>query len=381
MANVYDIINPVLNELGISISFEKMYGLDLFPKCTEDNNGTVTIYENDKLYHLLLLYNLAIVYGYKLGFTINRLNLFYSLLELNDYEGASNILDQIIVDIESCQNQLSSSDKISLEVDSQEFVQHLFILLHEVFHIVIENNHSLALVYLNMSQNLINEILEFELNEYNLCKDDLSSNERILRAIDSLIPDSLSKDDKEFMQSQLIGIADQLKAFYDTVISIKQSGKHYIVKEIACDLFAWIFMANLICPQKEDHDLIEINAISLGLLYAMEFNENILSQFRPKKHAKYEYNGIRASIRQKCLRYALNWVSSTAGIKYYWKDLDSNFKKVFKDSINFIQLDDFTRTYKVFTGLKLPYNKQKEGLLIDKINSLFSTFNVNNDLK
>lgn len=371
----------LLNELEISISFKKMYGLNLFPKCTEDNTGAITIYENDKLYQLLPLYNLAIVDGYEFGMTINRLNLFYSLLELNDYEEASETLDQIIADIKSYQELLISSDKIPSKVGSQEFVQHLFILLHEIFHIVIEHNHKLAPVYLAMSQNLINEILEYELNEYNLCKDDLSSNERILSAINSLIPDSISKADQEYMQSQLIGVADQLKVFYDTVIAINHSDNHYIVKEIACDLFAWVFMVNLICPQKELHDLIEINALSLALLYAMEFNENILSQFRPKKHAKYEYNGIRALIRQKCLRYALNLVSSTAGIKYYWKELDSNFNKVFKDSINFIQFDDFTRTYKVFSGLKLPYNKQNEGLLIDKINSLFSTFNVNNDLK
>lgn len=376
MDNVYEIVNNLLDDLGISISFEKMYGLDLFPKCLTDSKGIITIYENDKLYNLLLLYSFAIIDGYDFGVTINRLNLLYSLLELNDYEGAHETLDKIIDDIHSRGNDSASRNITTFNLDDQELIQHLFILLHEIFHVVIGNNNELAKSYLDNTRTLINEILDFELENFNLCREDLLSVERISEAItsiNSIFQDSYKDNNQEFIQLELHVIFNNLKNFHDIVTEINKSSKHYIVEEIACDLFAWESITNLFCHQKESQKIVEINTISLALLYSMEFNENILSQFRPRKHAKYEYNGVRALIRQKCLRYALNAVFPSFGIKYYWKNLDSNFKRVFEESVRFIQLDEFTSTYKVFNGSRLPYNKQKEKFIIEKIDSLFST--------
>lgn len=303
------ITDSIRHYYGIEVDCETTRGCEFFPENKILVTGAQTtriLRFNPKVETVLALYNRAIEGGEEIGDTVIRYALFHAFLELDDYDSARRHLQafrdevrRLKLDRCSRENREEAADRILLQV--------YFTLFHESFHIIFAHSPELKVSAMETTRELLRDMkTELEDQLSTITPEELLSHTKTKEQIEELIPQEFPPEMREAMRQQMqkeMEYHPYSPAYFDELIG---GSDEPLLEELSCDRQAWLNF----CTMAEGDgctadDLLQFHLWFYTVFCAMDFNRNLLSQYRPAVHARYTYNGPRIVLRHGAFKTLL----------------------------------------------------------------------------
>lgn len=294
---------------GVEVRTETIKGCDFFPENKTAVNGTQAtsvLRFNPKVETVLTLYNRAIEGGEEIGDTVIHYALFHAFLELDDYDSARRHLQAFRDEIRRLKLD-SSSQESREESTGRILLQVYFTLFHESFHIIFAHSPELKASAMETTRELLRDIkVELEDQLSTITSEELLSHAKTQEQIEALIPTEFPPEIREAIKSQMMeemGHHPYSPAYFDELIG---GSDEPLLEELSCDRQAWLNF----CTMAEGDgyatdDLLQFHLWFYTVFCAMNFNGNLLSQYRPVVRARYTYDGRRIVLRHGAFKALL----------------------------------------------------------------------------
>lgn len=303
------IANSIHHYYDIEVGSEIVRGCEFFPECKNIVSGGEVariLRFNPKVETVLALYNRAMEHGQEIGETVTRYALFHAFLELDDYDSARRHLEAFREEV--CRLKLNCQRKESRkDASGRILLQVYFTLFHESFHIVFNHSPELKALAIETTRELLRDMkVELEDQLSTITPEELLSHAKTQEQIETLIPQELPQEMREAMREQMLGEMGQhpySTAYIDSLIS---GDDEPLLEELSCDRQAWLNF----CTMAEGDgctadDLLQFHLWFYTVFCAMDFNHNLLSQYRPVVHDGYTYDARRIVLRHGAFKTLL----------------------------------------------------------------------------
>lgn len=294
---------------GFEVGTETIKGCEFFPENKTIVNGaqaTSVLRFNPKVETILALYNRAIECGEEIGDTVIHYALFHAFLELDDYDSARRHLEAFRDEVRRL--KLGNSFPESREESAGRILMQVyFTLFHESFHIIFAHSPELKASAMETTRELLRDMkVELEDQLSTITPEELLSHTKTREQIEALIPQELSPEMRGEMRRQMqeeMGHHPYPPAYFDELIG---GSDEPLLEELSCDRQAWLNF----CTMAEGDgcttdDLLQFHLWFYTVFCAMDFNRNLLSQYRPAVRARYTYDGRRIVLRHGAFKTLL----------------------------------------------------------------------------
>lgn len=303
------ITDSIRHYYGIEVNIETIRGCEFFPENKTVETGTQTtrvLRFNPKVETVLALYNRAIECGEEIGDTVIHYVLFHAFLELDDYDSARRHLEAFRDEV--CRLKLDQSAHESQEeADGRILIQVFFTLLHESFHLIFAHSPELKTSAMETTRELLRDMkeeLEYQLSI--ISPEELLSHAKTQEHLDSFVPTEFSPEMREEMKKQMMNEMGQHPYFTGYFDELINGSDELLIEELSCDRQAWLNFCTMVendgCTTD---DLLQFHLWFYTVFCAMDFNRNLLSQYRPAVRANYTYDGRRIVLRHGAFKALL----------------------------------------------------------------------------
>lgn len=226
-----EFLRMVKNEYDIDIRLKETPMGKIFPEVRVEEQK---VYFNPQLLSLVILYNLSLRYR-EVSYEPVVLYTLYNIYMFKDeYTHARKILHDLDTTLRKVEETAKDRDK--QQVEDATNLQISFILLHETYHILLNQFPKEKEQFLRDASQRVKELRDML---------PIGSEEKVLKEMKSLIPRSLPTEErvrleKELVDKMLKGISEIYD--YDKYLN---DGENGMLEELSCDLQAW----NLIVQQ------------------------------------------------------------------------------------------------------------------------------------
>lgn len=321
---------------GIRAVPEIAHGADMFPESktviTEGQTGHAIRF-NPKVQTVLSLYNLAMSDGTDIGETVCRYALFHAFLELDDYEAARRHLDAFRHEVQRLHLDHRTQD-LREEAHGQILVQLYFIMMHESFHIIFRHSPESGKTAAETTQELLRDMKDELADQLSLItNDELLSHPKTQEHLAALIPSTFPQEQREAMMAQM---REEMKSdpySTDYIDRLIDGSDDVLLEELACDRQAWLNFTDMAtadgCSAEE---LLQFHLWFFVVFCAMDFNQAILSQYRPAIRAHYQYDGKRVVLRHKAFKTLLQQYNPEVYklINHQYLELNKGLEAIFR---------------------------------------------------
>lgn len=360
---LWQIADAVRHHYGIRVDTGIVQGCEFFPECKTVVSGGETshlIRFNPKVETVLALYNRAMEYGQEIGETVTRYALFHAFLELDDYDSARRHLQAFRDEVRRLKLTGRSAEKRA-DASNRILLQVYFTLFHESFHIVFNHSPELKASAMETTRELLRDMKE-ELEDQlsSITPEELLSHAKTLEQIEALIPQELPQEMREAMREQMLGEMGQhpySTAYIDSLIS---GDDELLLEELSCDRQAWLNF----CTMAEGDgctadDLLQFHLWFYTVFCAMDFNHNLLSQYRPVVHEGYTYDARRIVLRHGAFKTLLRQYHPEVYrlTKGHYLERHKGLASIFRTATLgiFLYHEDFVRLRELHaSGIRLP---------------------------
>lgn len=345
---------------GIQAVPEVAHGADMFPESktvVTDGQTGYAIRFNPKVQTALSLYNLAMSNGTDIGETVCRYALFHAFLELDDYEAASRHLDAFRREVQRLHLDRRTQEQQE-EARGQVLVQLYFIMLHESFHIIFRHSPESGKMAAETTRKLLRDMKNELADQLSLItNDELIAHPKTQERLAALIPPTLPQEERDAMMAQ---ICEEMKAhpysteYIDLLISGNDS---VLLEELACDRQAWLNFVDMATADGcSTEDLLQFHLWFFVVFCAMDFNQAILSQYRPALRARYQYDGKRVVLRHKAFKTLLRQYHPEVYklINHQYLELHKGLEAIFRTAVlgQYNYQEDFIRLHVLYEERK-----------------------------
>lgn len=345
---------------GIQAVPEVVHGADMFPENKTVATGGQTSYVirfNPKVQTVLSLYNLAMADGMDIGETVCRYALFHAFLELDDYEAARRHLDVFRREVQRLHLDRRSPEQRE-EARGQVLVQLYFTMLHESFHIIFRHSLESAKMAAETTRELLRDMKDELADQLSLVtNDELLSHPKTQEHLAALIPPTLQLEEREAMMAQMCEEMKSNPYSTDYIDRLVDGSDNVLIEELACDRQAWLNFVNMATADGcSTEDLLQFHLWFFVVFCAMDFNQSILSQYRPALRAHYQYDGRRVVLRHNAFKVLLRQYNPEVyhQIRHQYLDLNKGLEAIFRTATLGIYKyqEDFIRLHALYQARK-----------------------------
>lgn len=341
---------------GIQAVPEIAHGADMFPESrtvTTDGQTRYAIRFNPKVQTVLPLYNLAMGDGADTGGTLCRHALFHAFLELDDYGSARRHLDAFIREIQ-CLHLDRRTREQREEARGQVLVQLYFIMMHESFHIIFRHSPESWKTAAETTRELLRDMKDELADQLSLVTGDgLLSHPKTQEHLAALIPQELPREEREAMMAQMLGEMKSHPYSTEYIDQLIGGSDDVLLEELACDRQAWLNFADMaVADGCSAGELLRFHLWLFAVFCAMDFNQAILSQYRPALHVRYRYDGKRVVLRHKAFKTLLRQYNPDVYrlIDHQYLELNKGLEAIFRTAVLGIYnyREDFIRLHALY---------------------------------
>lgn len=345
---------------GIQAVPEVVHGADMFPENKTMTTGGQTSYVirfNPKVQTILSLYNLAMGDGMDIGETVCRYALFHAFLELDDYEAARRHLDAFRREVQRLHLDRRSPEQRE-EARGQVLVQLYFTMLHESFHIIFRHSPESAKMAEATTRELLRDMKDELADQLSLItNDELLSHPKTREHLAALIPPTLPQEEREAMMAQMCEEMKSHPYSTDYIDRLVDGSDNVLIEELACDRQAWLNFVNMATADGcSTEDLLQFHLWFFVVFCAMDFNQSILSQYRPALRVHYQYDGKRVVLRHNAFKVLLRQYSPEVyhQIRHQYLELNKGLEAIFRTATLGIYnyQEDFIRLHALYQARK-----------------------------
>lgn len=303
------IAESVRYQYGLDVETEIVRGCEFFPEnytVATEGGTTGFIRFNPKVKTILTLYNRALERGEDIGETVTHYALFHAFLELDDYDNARRHLEAFRNEIHRLKLSRRSEEERQDE-ENRILLQVYFTLFHESCHLIFCHLPELKNSAMETTRELLHDMkMELEHQLSTVATEELLSHPKTLEQIHSLVPQGLSPDVREEIKKMILEEMSHHPYSTDYFDELLGGSDEPLLEELACDRLAWL---NFSLMAKEDgytsEDLLQFHLWFYVVFCAVDFNRNILSQYRPAVRAGHTYDGRRIVLRHGAFKTLL----------------------------------------------------------------------------
>lgn len=303
------IADSVRYQYGFDVETEIVRGSEFFPEnytVATEGGATGFIRFNPKVKAILTLYNRALERGEDIGETVTHYALFHAFLELDDYDNARRHLEAFRNEIRRLKLGRRSEEERQDE-ENRILLQVYFTLFHESYHLIFNHLPEIRTSAMETTRELLRDMkdeLEHQLST--VTTEELLSHPKTIEQIRSLVPQGLSPDVREEIKKMILEEMSHHPYSTDYFDELLGGSDEPLLEELACDRLAWL---NFSLMAKEDgntsEDLLQFHLWFYVVFCAVDFNRNILSQYRPAVRAGHTYDGRRIVLRHGAFKTLL----------------------------------------------------------------------------
>ncbi|MGM9621683.1 MAG: hypothetical protein ACI3X4_09570, partial [Bacteroidaceae bacterium] len=149
----------------------------------------------------------------------------------------------------------------------------------------------------------------------------------------ALIPPTLPQKEREAMMAQM---REEMKAdpySTDYMDQLINGSDNVLIEELACDRQAWLNFTDMATADGcSTEDLLQFHLWFFVVFCAMDFNQAILSQYRPALRANYQYDGRRVVLRHSAFKTLLRQYNSDVYhlLKHQYLELNKGLEAIFR---------------------------------------------------
>lgn len=345
---------------GIQAVPEVAHGADMFPESktvTTDGQTSYAIRFNPKVQIVLSLYNRAMSDGTDIGETVCRYALFHAFLELDDYEAARCHLDAFRREVQRLHLDRRTPEQQE-EARGQLLVQLYFIMMHESFHIIFRHSPESGMMAAETTRELLRDMKDEQADQLSLItNDELLAHPKTQEHLAALIPPILPQEQRDAMMAQM---REEMKSdpySTDYIDQLVNGSDEVLLEELACDRHAWLNFTDMATADGcSTEELLQFHLWFFVVFCAMDFNQAILSQYRPALRARYQYDGKRVVLRHKAFKTLLRQYHPEMYklINHQYLELNKGLEAIFRTAILglYDYQEDFIRLHALYEERK-----------------------------
>ncbi|RJV26722.1 hypothetical protein [Bacteroides sp.] len=169
-------------------------------------------------------------------------------------------------------------------------VQLYFTMLHESFHIIFRHSPESAKMAAETTRELLRDMKDELADQLSLItNDELLSDSKTQEHLAALIPPALPQEEREAMMAQMCEEMKSNPYSTDYIDRLVNGSDNVLVEELACDRQAWLNFVDMATANGcSTEDLLQFHLCFFVVFCAMDFNQSILSQYRPALRAHYQ---------------------------------------------------------------------------------------------
>ncbi|MDU4383423.1 MAG: hypothetical protein E7I65_18795 [Phocaeicola vulgatus] len=143
----------------------------------------------------------------------------------------------------------------------------------------------------------------------------------------------------------------------DYIDRLVDGSDNVLIEELACDRQAWLNFVNMATADGcSTEDLLQFHLWFFVVFCAMDFNQSILSQYRPALRVHYQYDGKRVVLRHNAFKVLLRQYSPEVyhQIRHQYLELNKGLEAIFRTATLGIYnyQEDFIRLHALYQARK-----------------------------
>lgn len=336
---------------GLEVVGQTAGGADMFPEngaVTADGHTRYVIRFNPRVQTVLRLYNLAMSDGADIGQTVCHYALYHAFLELDAYDAARRHLEAFRSEVRRLRLDRRRR-KSRKEADNRLLLQLYFIMMHESFHIVCRHSPETAAQCAATTRELLADIRAELSDQLSLVSnDELLAHPKTLRHLAALIPSTLPEEERKAMAAVMREQMGEHPFTPEYIGRLIGGSDEVLIEELGCDRQAWLhFAAMATADGQTAEDLLQFHLWFFTVFCAMDFNNSLLSQYRPALRQRYRYDGSRVVLRHHAFKTLLRQyhpdIYRQTGSRYL--ELHTGLEAIFRTAVLGLRnyRDDFLR--------------------------------------
>lgn len=279
---------------------------------------------------LMTLYNMVLLERKATSKAIIHFMLFYAYLEAGAYNRAEEHLRAFQKEVSGCKWETNEEGKIRL------FVQVLFCMLHESYHLLLHYKPEIKEQSLNQEIKRQKDIQE----EWEHLWQSAGDKEKKFiiaetkRNMNILIPSDLPSEMKSEMETDVPKEVESnlLRANdYDELI---KGNNPVLLEELICDRLAWVYiMEHFKTLGIEEDELLQLHSWAYISLNALDMDKAYNLWYRPRQNLRNQYDIKEVLLRHKSYRSLARHYITTDGAEpsAKYRQINSQVEEIFKE--------------------------------------------------